>query len=145
MIRAYTTADKDAIVTLLRLNTPTYFAPEEEADLVRYLEAHQQEHFVWEENGQILGCGGSNWYPDSDDGRVSWYIVHPQAQGQGVGGKLLQHALQHLRSNPQTRRVIGRTSQFAEQFFAKGGFVTKRREKDYWASGYDLVYMVLEW
>ena len=35
VIREYEPADKEAVMELLRLNTPRYFAPEEAADLDR--------------------------------------------------------------------------------------------------------------
>ncbi|MEL6834298.1 MAG: GNAT family N-acetyltransferase [Bacteroidota bacterium] len=141
MIRTYQPTDQDRLLELLRLNTPAYFAPEEEADFIRYLGLHPDEHYVWEENGIVLGCAGGNWYPNSDDGRVSWFIVDPNTQGKGVGMKLLGHCLDQLRTNPKTKVIIVRTSQMAEGFFARGGFKTVRKEKDYWAPGFDLVYM----
>ena len=144
MIRLYDNTDQDRLLELLQLNTPDYFAPEERADFIRYLGLHPGEHYVWEENGTILGCAGANWYPDSDDGRVSWFIVHPDTKGRGIGMGLLQHCLSQLRANPATQTIIVRTSQMAEGFFARGGFTTVRKEKDYWAPGFDLVYMKME-
>ena len=145
MIRPYQETDKAKLIDLLRLNTPKYFAPAEEEDFVQYLIKHESEHYVFEDtDGTILGCAGGNWYPESTDGRVAWFIVDPQAQGRGVGMALLQHCLEVLRSNPATTKVIVRTSQFAEGFFAKGGFTFQYREEDYWAPGYDLVLMDLE-
>lgn len=144
MIRVYKATDQPRLLELLRLNTPDYFAPEEEADFIRYLGIHQEEHFVWEEDDRLLACGGGNWYPDSDDGRVAWFIVDPDTQGRGIGMKILQYCLDHLRTNPKTDKIIVRTSQMAEGFFARAGFKTVRREKDYWAPGFDLVEMVVE-
>ena len=73
MIRVYEATDQPRLLELLRVNTPAYFAPKEEADFIRYLSIHQEEHFVWEEEGIVLACGGGNWYPDSDHGRVDRY------------------------------------------------------------------------
>ena len=39
-IRPYIPTDNESIIALLRLNTPRYFASEEEADLLDYLENH---------------------------------------------------------------------------------------------------------
>ncbi len=144
MIRTYHTTDKNRLLELLRLNTPAYFAPEEEPDFIRYLGLHPHEHYIWEEDGVILGCAGANWYPDSDDGRVSWFIVDPKTQGRGIGLGLLRHCIDQLQTNPATQTIIVRTSQMAEGFFARGGFTTLRKEKDYWAPGFDLVYMEMK-
>ena len=141
MIRNYKPSDQGRLIELLRLNTPTFFAPEEEADFVQYLGIHESEHYVWDIDGEVLGCAGCSWYPDSNDGRVAWFVVHPETQGQGVGMKLLDHCVEHLKTNPKMRAIIVRTSQLAEGFFARGGFEKERHEKDYWAPGFDLVYM----
>lgn len=143
MIRGYEPNDKEILLQLLRLNTPAFFAPEEESDFVKYLALHPHEHYVWEEAQVVLGCAGCSWYPDSDDGRVAWFIVDPKAQGKGIGRGLLEHCLDRLRTNPATRKIIVRTSQLAEGFFASGGFQVEQRERNYWAPGFDLVYMTM--
>ena len=38
IIREYMPDDKRRVMNLIRLNTPEYFAPEEEADLSEYLD-----------------------------------------------------------------------------------------------------------
>ena len=47
-IRPYTPADDESIIALLRLNTPQYFAPEEEQDLRDYFASHIDRYFVVE-------------------------------------------------------------------------------------------------
>lgn len=42
VIREYEPADKEAVLSLIRANTPEYFAPEEEADLSRYLDCERE-------------------------------------------------------------------------------------------------------
>jgi hypothetical protein len=38
IIRPYNISDKEALLRILKLNTPKYFSPEEEVDLVYYLQ-----------------------------------------------------------------------------------------------------------
>ena len=46
VIREYEPADKEAVMELLRLNTPRYFAPGEAADLDAYLERERELYYV---------------------------------------------------------------------------------------------------
>lgn len=88
VIRPYVPADREAIIRLLRLNTPTYFAPEEEPDLLFYLDAEAEHYFVVEINGALAGSGGFNFADNGKNGRISWDIVHPDHQGKGIGSLL---------------------------------------------------------
>jgi hypothetical protein len=44
LIRDYTSKDKEAVLHLLKLNTPQYFAPSEENDLIDYLSNHIEQN-----------------------------------------------------------------------------------------------------
>jgi hypothetical protein len=41
-IREYDTKDKNEVINLIRLNTPEYFALDEEEDLNKYLETERE-------------------------------------------------------------------------------------------------------
>lgn len=60
IIRLYTPTDDENIISLLRLNTPKYFAPEEEQDLRDYFANHIDHYYVVQDNGVIIGSGGFN-------------------------------------------------------------------------------------
>ena len=51
IIREYTPGDKSRVMNLIRLNTPEYFAPEEEADLSEYLDRWRELYYVLETGG----------------------------------------------------------------------------------------------
>ena len=57
-IREYEPTDKDAVINLIRLNIPKYFAPTEETDLNYYLDHERELYYVLLFDGQIVGCGG---------------------------------------------------------------------------------------
>lgn len=57
-IREYELTDKSAVMNLIRLNTPRYFTPEEEAGLSRYLDSERELYYVLLFNEKIVGCGG---------------------------------------------------------------------------------------
>ena len=48
-------------MNLIRLNTPEYFALEEETDLNEYLENKRELYYVLIFDGDIVGCGGINF------------------------------------------------------------------------------------
>lgn len=140
-IRLYTPQDKNAIFSLLDLNTPKYFAPEEKDDLVHYLENEIEHYFVAELNNEIVGSGGINFKGTDSKGYLSWDFVNPEVQGQGIGTKLVQHRVDFLSSRPNISSIIVRTSQLVYPFYEKCGFETITKKKDYWAEGYDLYEM----
>lgn len=140
-IRDYKLSDKNAILELLKLNTPEYFAPSEEHDLIDYLNNHLENYYVVEEKGKILGCGGFNRSDEPGIIRISWDIINPTSQGKGVGTFLTKFRIQKIKELRDIRTIVVRTTQLVYPFYEKLGFELKSVEKDYWAPGFDLYYM----
>lgn len=141
MIRPYTHTDKPELIALLKLNIPKYFAEAEEADFIEYLEQHLEDYFVVEEAGVIVGAGGINYFPDEKLARISWDVVHPEYQGKGIGSRLTQHRINHIKTYTSINLVVVRTTQLVYPFYQKMGFTLVKTEKDYWAEGFDLYEM----
>lgn len=144
LIRKYNPNDRPAVLELFRLNTPAFFAPAEENDLVDYLAGHAQHYYVVEENGIVLGCGGFNTNHPGDDNttaRISWDIFHPQSQGKGLGTALTAFRLREIAAMPGIKTIVVRTTQLVYPFYEKFGFKTVEIIKDYWAPGFDLYHM----
>jgi ribosomal protein S18 acetylase RimI-like enzyme len=61
--------------------------------------------FVWEENGQIIG--NLSLIPLQKEGRrvhlIANVAVHPNQRGRGIGKKLTQRALNHLKSHRESQ------------------------------------------
>lgn len=96
IIRPYTPRDKAAVLELIKLNTPKYFAPTEIYDLENYLEGKIEDYFVVEDNNEILGSGGINYFYKNKAARISWDIIKPSAQGKGIGTMLTKHRIELL-------------------------------------------------
>ncbi|MHA6247418.1 GNAT family N-acetyltransferase [Pontibacter sp. CAU 1760] len=142
MIRPYTSADKNSLIQLLRLNTPAYFAPTEEADFFVYLAERAEHYYVYEADSEIIGCGGYN--TGFNAGRtvfISWDIIHPNFQGKGIGKALLRYRIDRIKENPAVNKIVVRTTQHVYRFYQKAGFELQRVEADYWADGFDLYFM----
>ena len=140
-IREYETKDKNEIINLIRLNTPEFFAADEEKDLIQYLETERDLYYVLLYNGKIVGCGGINFTENKTIGKISWDIFHPNYQGKSLGTKLLKHGIDILSSIDSIQKITVRTSQVAYKFYEKQGFALFETIKDYWAEGFDLYNM----
>ena len=144
MIRNYTKKDKSTLIELLRQNTPEYFDPSEERDFIQYLDHEVEDYFVYEEHSKIIGAGGINYFIEEKSARISWDIVDSKSQGRGVGKKLTQYRINHLKRNPKIEMISVRTSQHAYKFYEKMGFELVKIKNDYWAQNFDLYLMELK-
>jgi ribosomal-protein-alanine N-acetyltransferase len=141
-IEQYSPEHLEAVIGLLRLNTPAFFAPAEEADLLHYLTHEIEEYFIVRWNGEIMGCGGINLKDDRKTGVISWDMIHPAMHGKGLGSALTQYRIKHLLDSHHVKEIIVRTTQLSCGFYEKQGFVLVDVVEDYWAEGYDLYYMI---
>jgi len=140
-IRRYTKYDKVSVIELLSANTPDFFDLSEEKDLKVYLEKEVEDYFVVEENHELIGAGGINYFPEERTARISWDIVKPDSQGKGIGKKLTEYRLNHLKNNNKVDLIVVRTTQLVFKFYEKMGFKLMKVEKDFWAKGFDLYLM----
>ena len=140
-IRSYSVKDKAAVLNLMELSTPKYFAVSEKPDFENYLEHELELYFVIELHHQIIGCGGINFESNQTIGIISWDIIHPEFHGKKLGTQLLHHRLAILNDLKHIEIVIVRTSQHTDQFYQKNGFQLVEIVPNYWAEGFDLYYM----
>lgn len=141
MIREYRASDKFDVIELLKLNTPQYFAPEEEQDFSVYLDNRREDYFVVETEGEVIGAGGINYTDEGKTAYISWDVFHPKAQGKGWGTQLVLYRIGLIKQNPAIVLIRVRTSQMVYTFYEKCGFELKEVVPDYWAKGFDLYRM----
>ncbi|RDB05041.1 GNAT family N-acetyltransferase [Runella aurantiaca] len=140
-IRQYNSADQEQIIQLLRLNTPEYFSPDEEDDLVYYLAHHVEYYYVVEKDGVVVGCGGINLADDGITAKISWDIVHPDYQGKGIGSALTKYRIERIKEMEGIKTISVRTSQLVYPFYQKFGLELKEIVEDFWAEGFDMYRM----
>lgn len=141
IFRLYKPKDHPALLSIFQLNTPAFFAKEEQKDFEAYLDKFADTYFVAEQDGQLLGAGGYHLRENKTIGRLSWYLLHPDAKGKGVGKKLVLQCLKAIKQEKNIQKLSVWTSQLAYQFFGKFGFETVEIKKDYWGEGLDLYRM----
>lgn len=144
IIREYQKSDKNAVIDLIKWNTPTYFARKETEDFSYYLDNEVELYYVLIFNDKIVGCGGINFAENQTIGKISWDIIHPDYQGKSFGNQLLAYRIGILKSIDTIRKITVRTSQLVYKFYEKQGFVLNNTQEDYWAEGLDLYYMEYE-
>lgn len=137
-IREHQATDRERLITLLRLNTPAYFSPAEEEDLIDYLDHFADNYYVLEVDGEILGCGGFNLSQDGEIGKISWDIFHPNSQGKGLGSALTRFRIEKIKEIAGVKTISVRTSQLVYKFYEKFGLELREVVKDYWDIGFDL-------
>lgn len=140
-IREYEVADKNEVMNLIKLNTPKYFATNEETELCNYLENERELYYVVLIDNKIVGCGGINFVDNNATGKISWDILHPDYQRKSLGTKLLKHRIEKLKSMKNIQKITVRTSQVAYGFYEKHGFDLIEIKKNYWAEGFDMYNM----
>jgi len=141
MIRKYSNTDKRAVIELLKQNTPKYFDFSEEKDFENYLDNEVEDYFVYQEDSEIIGAGGINYFPNEKTARISWDMVAPSSQGKGIGTILTEYRLNYLKENLNVEQIIVRTTQLAYPFYEKLGFELERTESKFWSENFDLYQM----
>jgi ribosomal-protein-alanine N-acetyltransferase len=141
LIREYKNPDMETVLNLLKLNTPKFFAPDEEKDLIHYLENETEHYFIIEFNDRIVGSGGFNFAENKTIGIISWDILHPDFQGRSFGTALLNYRIRELQQFKELKKIIVRTSQLAYKFYEKAGFRLLDIVEDHWAKGFHMYRM----
>jgi ribosomal protein S18 acetylase RimI-like enzyme len=141
LIREYRNEDKDSVLNLFNLNTPEFFSPEEEKELIYYLENEIEYYFLIESNHIIVGAGGINFSENPTIGKISWDMIHPDFQGKSLGSLLLNYRIERMKKMDAVEKIIVRTSQLAYQFYEKHGFQLLEVVENYWAKGFHLYTM----
>ena len=141
--RPFAPADTERCLALFDSNVPQAFDASERAGFASFLAELPCPYLVGETaEGLLVACGG--WFREPHEpglGGLAWGMVHRDWQGHGFGQRLLDVRLAALAGMHGIEQLVIRTSQHAEGFFARAGFVVTRRERDGHAPGIDFVEM----
>lgn len=137
ILRDYTPQDKAACLALFDSNLDPYFLPQERADFSDFLDKKIGEYFVVKQEGEIVGCGGIAFTPETGEGNLTWGMINRRKHRQGIGQFLTASRLEHLRMIPGIKFVSIQTSQHTVEFYARHGFKTREIVKDGFGPGLD--------
>jgi GNAT superfamily N-acetyltransferase len=86
--RAYQAKDLEACLSLFDANCPEFFAPNERADYLAFLDAAWRDYEVCLVGGRVAGAYGL--LPQGTNGLViRWILIDPKVQGQGLGSAMM--------------------------------------------------------
>ncbi len=105
-IRKYIPKDKVELIELLRLNTPQYFSPIEEKDLIHYLDNDANNHYVLIIDDKIVGTGGFILSKDKTTGMLSWDFFHSDHQGKGLGTTLTRFRIERMKEIKSVKQPL---------------------------------------
>jgi len=140
-IRKFESSDREKVINLLRMNTPDFFSPNEEKDLIYYFDFHADNYYVIENQNNIIGAAGFNLSVDGKTVHLSWDIIHPEYQRKGVGSELTRFRIERIKAIETVQTLAVRTSQLAYKFYEKFGLILRETVRDYWDEGFDLYRM----
>jgi GNAT superfamily N-acetyltransferase len=143
--RPYTADDFAGCLRIFRSNVPAYFAPQEERDLIGFLDNLPGPYLVWHDAaGDLVACGGYAQAQTASVAVLCWGMVRRDLHGRGWGKQLLLHRLNDIAAAGQFAAVAIETSQHSRSFFERFGFRCSNHIPDGFAPGMDLYEMTLD-
>ena len=138
--RPFDPGDRAACLALFDANCPAYFAPNERADYIEFLDRAPAGYEVCELDGSAVAAFGLI----RSDGavRLNWIMLAPASQGRGIGSAIMQRVVAAARSSGESVIHIA-ASQKSAPFFARFGAAPVTRTPDGWGPGMDRIDMEL--
>lgn len=138
--RTYTSGDRRKVLALFDINTPEHFAPGERKVLEAFLDSAGSRYWIAEQGGAPLAACGLA-IEGEGRGRINWFMVDRNAQGQGLGRAFMDFLLTRARQDGMEAIDIS-ASHMSEGFYARFGATTVSRQADGWGPGMHRVDMV---
>lgn len=141
-ILKYTPVFKEACIEIFKSNMPKFFAAEELQPFIDFLDNDiEDNYYVVEKDGKVVACGGFFLDEDSDEGGLSWGMVHVDQHKTGIGKLLTEYRLDLLKEVYPGKVYKVDTSQHTAGFYLKRGFKTVEVIPDGFAKGIDKYVM----
>ncbi len=136
--------DIDDVMEVERLS----FTSQWTAEMYRYeiVENPLAYYIVAEENENVIGFFGM-WIV-AKEAHVTNVVVHPEARGRKIGDRLMQEAIQFVRSMDGTKMTleVRVSNEIAQNLYRKYGFQNGGIRKNYYTDdGEDALVMWVEW
>jgi GNAT superfamily N-acetyltransferase len=139
--RPYSRGDREICLGLFDANCPEFFAPNERADYLRFLESSPSGYELCLVNSEVAGAFGLIGDGTSRR-RLNWIMLNPKFQGLGAGRAIMERVAA-LASADGIQVVDIAASQKSAPFFARFGAVTLKVIDNGWGSGMHRVDMEL--
>jgi len=141
MFVPYETKYELACIEILKSNLGKYFAKEEVADFILFLQNNtsNNQYFVGLLNDEIVSCGG--WEEQANGCYLRWGMVSREKHKEGLGSSLLKFRLAQIAEQHGSVDIYINTSGQAHKFYEHFKFETISTQKDGIAKGIDQYVM----
>ena len=138
----YVPENKETLLEIFKSNCPTYFAIEDAASLIDFLDHFADVNFnVVRLDGIIVGCGGHYVRHDKNIIGIAWVMFRRYALGRNAFLKLSQdfflHLLAAIKKEKLDYEIVINTTQLMERTFTGFGFYTTQIIKDGFGNNLD--------
>ena len=141
----YSPADRDACLAVFDANTPYAFAPHERDEFSAFLDSPGGRYLVLRDpDGSVVACGGADLLASGRFGVITWAMVLPTRQRQGLGSMLTRAGMAYVAAIPHAERIVLETSNVSAPFYERHGFRTTKVTPNHYAPGVHLHNMALE-
>ncbi|WP_070965667.1 GNAT family N-acetyltransferase [Vibrio sonorensis] len=139
----YNKTHRSGCIAAFDSNLGKYFDQSERQEFIDFLDSLKDanEYYVCTNGGTVIACGGIE--VNAHVGSLAWGMVHRDFHGQGYGKRLAELRLSYLKYNDAVNIIKIQTSQHAEGFYKKRGFMTSRVVFNGLGEGIDCVDMQL--
>lgn len=141
VFRPYTANDESACMALFDANCPEFFAPNERADYVEFLDAKPNGYELCLKDGDIVGAFGL-FGLGAARGCLDWTLINPAVQGGGIGSSVMERVMVEAKAAKIAVIDIA-TSHKAYRFFEKKGAVKVSEQHNGWGEGMHRIDMKL--
>ena len=129
-------------LNLFDRNCPQFFAENERADYLAFLEQTPANYQIGVDGGTTVAAFGITIDAQADRGRINWIMVCPDSKGRGIGRSMMRHAARVAQQHGLSVLDIA-ASQLSAPFFEKFGAKVIRISRDGW--GPDMHRVDMEW
>ncbi len=148
--RPYTAVDRGPCLTLFDSNCPEFFAHNERADYVAFLDAVGAKavggsgtgYTVIDDGEALVGAYGVCPGTTADECRLTWILLAPAAQGRGLGRAIMARVVAAARAQRAAWLRIAASHKSAP-FFARFGAVVASSTPNGWGPGMHRIDMDL--
>ncbi len=139
--KRYRRSNYDACMVLFDANCPRYFAANERDEYAGFLAGCPSGYEICEWNSKLCGAFGLT-QGGTQEARLNWILLDPDAQGMGIGSTIMRRILDASRASGATTLGIA-TSQHVAAFFEKFGAAVTATAPEGFGPGLDRVDMVI--
>ena len=128
--RAYAESDRSACLAIFDANCPEFFAPNERDDYLGFLDSGSDGYEVCLLNDRVAGAFGV-FAREEDSVSLNWILLDPDAQGVGIGSKIMTRAIEAAGSHDAKALAIAASHKSAP-FFERFGAVAQEFTEHGW-------------